>query len=74
MYKKLLFGIKVTDQSSAKGVAFGNVKGILYPGLRIGQNCLFSVNFGEESFVYDITAHDWVAEESRAADAAKNIE
>lgn len=74
MYKELLFGIIVTDQLSAKGVACGNVKGILYPFFVIQQNGLFSVNFGKESFVYDITTHDWAAEESGAADAAKNIE
>ena len=74
MYKELVFGIIVTDQSSAKGVAFGNVKGILYPFIDIQQNRLCRVNFGKESFVYDITAHDWAAEESGAADAAKNIE
>lgn len=42
-----------------KGVAFSNVKGILFPAFCFDQP---SVNFGKSSFVYNIAAHDWAVE------------
>lgn len=45
-----------------KGVAFSNVKGILFPAFRFDQMDQFSVNFGKSSFVYDIAAHNWAVE------------
>lgn len=70
-----VFGIKVSLTSrlqKKKGVAFGNVKGILFPSFGIGERGGISVNFGKSSFVYDIDAHDWAVGESAAAVAAEN--
>lgn len=50
-----------------KGVAFANVKGILYPCVAFGVGGEVSVNFGKKSFVYDIAGHDWTAGQSAAA-------
>lgn len=59
------FGIKVslTSRPKKKGVAFGNVKGILFPSFGIGERGGISVNFGKSNFVYDIKAHNWAVED-----------
>ncbi|MCJ1346914.1 hypothetical protein MMC31_005134 [Peltigera leucophlebia] len=44
------------------GVAYANVKGILFPVLRFGDRSGIEVNFGKREFVYDIEAHDWTVE------------
>lgn len=50
------------------------MKGILFPHFTVEKTGLISVNFGKESFVYDIANHDRAAEKSGAAVAAKIIE
>lgn len=42
------------------GVAFTNVKGMLFPSFSFGEReCGILVNFGNSKFVYDHVAHDW---------------
>ena len=55
-------------QSPPIGVAFANVKGMLFPvvGLGYGESEII-VNFGKSKFMYEIADHDWTAEESAAA-------
>lgn len=65
-------GLKSLTNFLQKGVAFGNVKGILFPSFGFGKGAEFSVNFGNSSFIYDIAAHDWAVGESAAAVAAKS--
>lgn len=47
------------------GVAFSNVKGMLFPVIGLGEReSEIVVNFGKSTFTYDIADHDWTAEES----------
>lgn len=50
------------------GVAFANVRGMLFPIIGFGEReSEIRVNFGNSMFVYDIASHDWTTEESEIA-------
>lgn len=57
--RNCFLGLKSLTNHLQKGVAFSNVKGILFPAFRFHQMDYLSVNFGKSSFVYDIAAHNW---------------
>lgn len=70
------FGLKSLT-ITCKGVAFTNVKGMLFPSASCEDLSDIEFNFGESKsaksrFVYDIEAHDWTVEDSAAAVGARN--
>lgn len=72
-YLKLPHVLDFKNQSrltiaSPQGVAFRNVEGMLFPVI-FSRECdgEITVNFGKNLFFYDITTHDWTAEDSALA-------
>lgn len=57
--RNCFLGLMSLTNHLQKGVAFSNMKGILFPAFRFNQMVQLSVNFGKSSFVYDIAAHNW---------------
>lgn len=54
--------------SPSKGVAFANVRGMLFPIIGFGEReSEIRVNFGKSMFFYDIASHDWTTEASATA-------
>lgn len=60
--RNCFLGLKSLTNHLQKGVAFSNVKGILFPAFRFDRKDHLIVNFGKSSFVYDIAAHNWAVE------------
>lgn len=57
----------------SKGVAFANVRGMLFPIIGFGEReSEIRANFGKSMFVYDIASHDWTTEESATAIRIRN--
>lgn len=52
----------------SKGVAFANVRGMLFLIIGFGEReSEIKADFGKSMFVYGIASHDWTTEESATA-------
>ena len=71
----MAFQVKGADRHANSGVAFNNVRGMLFAMIGFGEReGEVRVNFGKSKFVYDIDAHDWTIEDTAATIRAKTIE
>ena len=63
------------DNHLNQGVAFNNVKGMLFAIIAFGEReGGVTVNFGEKKFAYDLDTHDWTKEETAASVRARTLD
>ena len=60
------------DSHPIQGVAFSNVRGMLFAIIAFGEReGEVTVNFGEKKFAYDLDTHGWTKEETAASVRAR---